>query len=169
MSEPTQNWYALFVRSRHEFVTSELLTKKGVEVFLPSVTTMRQWSDRNKAVALPLFPGYVFVYVRPSAETFMNIVKTRGTVAFVSQVPGYPARIDTEEMQALKMMSESGENLDMYPHLSEGAAVKVTRGPLTGAAGVLMKKADQSLFLVNINILNRSIGMKINAEDLELM
>ena len=169
MSEPTRNWYALFVRSRHEFVTSEQLTKKGVEVFLPSVTTMRRWSDRNKAVTLPLFPGYVFVHVRPSAETFLNIVKTSGTVAFVSQEPGYPARIDSKEMQALKMMSESGENLDMYPHLSTGAAVLVKQGPLKGAEGVLVNKEDRSLFLVNINILNRSIGMKIHAEDLQLM
>jgi transcription antitermination factor NusG len=169
MAETAHHWYALFVRSRHEFVTTGQLRKQGVEVFLPSITRMRRWSDRDKAVKFPLFPGYVFVYVQPSAETFMSIVRTHGTVAFVSQEPGYPARIDPQEMQSLRRIVESGENFDIYPHLCEGATVLVKQGPLKGATGVLVKKEDHSMFLVNISILGRSIGTKVNAEDLEVL
>jgi transcriptional antiterminator NusG len=167
MSEQCLNWYALFVRSRHEFVTAGQLQKRGVEVFLPALTKMRRWSDRGKAVTVPLFPGYVFVYLRPSAETFMNVIRTRGTVSFVSHEPGRPAPVDSNEIQALKLMLDTGGHLDIYPHLCVGERVTVKRGPLMGAGGLLMKKDDEHLFLVSINILGRSVGMRINPEDLE--
>jgi len=169
MSEPTPNWYALFVRSRHEFVTSEQLKKRGIEVFLPSVTRMRRWSDRNKEVVYPLFPGYLFVQIEPSAETFLNIVKTRGSVSFVGKERGRPSPVDPWEMDTLRRMLAGCEEIDTYPHLNEGAPVLVKRGPLKGAKGILAKKNDHHLFMVNIEILGRSVGTKVSAEDLELM
>jgi transcription antitermination factor NusG len=168
-SEMTENWYALFVRSRHEFATSEQLTKKGVEVLLPTVTRMQRWSDRGKAVTFPLFPGYLFVHFRPSAETFLNVVKTHGTVSFVSHEPGRPTPVDTQEIQALKLILAHGEEIDVYPHLWEGARVAIKHGPLKGAIGILARKHDKHVFVINVEILGRSIGMKIDADELELV
>jgi transcription antitermination factor NusG len=167
MDEPSRSWYALFVRSRHEFVTSEQLQKRGVEVFLPVINKTRRWSDRNKSVLFPLFPGYIFVHVRPSAEIFLNIIRAHGTVSFVTQEPGRPAQVDPQEIRSLQLMLEGGSNIDIYPHLCEGKRVYVKQGPLKGAEGILAKKNDQSMFLVNINILGRSIGMRISADDLD--
>jgi len=167
MNELNGNWYALFVRSRHEFVTTEQLRKLGVEAFLPSIGKTRRWSDREKRIQFPLFPGYVFVKVRPSAEIFLRILKVPGSVSFVTQDPGRPVQVDPQEMQSLRMMLETGENIDVFPHLFEGARVTVNRGPLNGAEGILMQKNENHIFLVNINILGRSVGMRINAEDLE--
>lgn len=169
MEDQGRNWYALFVKSRHEFVTSEQLQKRGVEVFLPLISKTRRWSDRNKSVRFPLFPGYIFVHVRPSAETFLNIVRAHGTVSFVTQEPGRPTQVDPQEIQSLQLMLDAGSNLDIYPHLCEGTRVCVKQGPLKGAEGILMKKDDQQTFHVNINILGRSIGMTINPEDLDQM
>ncbi len=169
MSEATCNWYALWVRSRHEFVTADQLKKRGIETFLPSVTKMRRWSDRGKAVTFPLFPGYLFVHILPCAEMFLNVLKTHGTVHFVSQEPGHPTPVDPVEIHALKLMLCHNGDIDIYPHLCEGARVSVKHGPLKGAVGILAKKQDSNLFLVNIEILGRSIGTKIDAEELELM
>jgi transcription termination/antitermination protein NusG len=167
MNEQNPNWYALFVRSRHEFVTAGQLQKRGIEVFLPSLTKVRRWSDRGKAVTFPLFPGYMFVHLRPSADIFLNVIKTYGTVSFVCHEQGHPAPIDPQEIHTLKLMLNTGGDLDIYPHLCVGNHVTVKRGPLVGASGLLMQKDDQHLFLVSIKILGRSIGMRINPDDLE--
>ncbi len=171
MSEPALNWYALFVRSRHEFVTTEQLRKRGIETFLPTITKMRRWSDRNKAVTFPLFPGYLFVNIPPLAESFLNVIKTPGAVNLVSHEPGRPTQVDREEIGALKLMLAHGmeKEIDIYPHLWEGARVTVKQGPLQGAVGILVKKEQTNLFLVNIDILGRSVGMKINAEELDVI
>jgi len=162
-----RNWYALLVRSRHEFVTGELLRKRGIEVFLPSVTRRKRWSDREKSVTVPIFPGYLFVHLQPRADAFLQVVTARGSVSIVSQEPGHPTAVDPREMDALLLMTGTGQTIDIYPHLCEGARVRVKRGPLAGAEGVLMQKEKHELFLVNISILGRSMGMRIDAADLE--
>jgi transcription termination/antitermination protein NusG len=161
-----KNWYALSVRSRHEFVARDELVKKGVEAFLPSVMKLRQWRDRKKQVEFPVFPGYLFVSLAPCAQVFMQVVKTRGTVGLVSLEPGHPTPVVSEEIQALRTVIESGKAFDVYPHFQEGARIRIRRGPLQGAEGVLAKKDDQHLFCVNVEILGRSVGLKICADDL---
>lgn len=71
------HWFALYVKSRHEFVASSELKQKGIETFLPSVMKLNQWKDRKKLVEFPLFPGYLFVHVPPSPEEFLNVLKTK--------------------------------------------------------------------------------------------
>lgn len=162
-----ENWYALRVKSRHEFVAAEDLTRKGIGNFVPSVSRVRQWKDRKKVVDFPLFPGYLFVQVAPEPGSFLNIVKARGAVCFVSLEPGHPTVVSREEIASLRVMLESGEQLDVFPAFKEGSVVRVKRGPLCGAVGVLAQRKDHQMFLVNIEILGRSVGMKISAEDVE--
>ncbi len=161
------NWYALSVKSRHEFIARDELEKKGIETFLPSVMKSRQWRDRKKQVEFPLFPGYLFVSVAPRAQDFMQVVKTRGTVNLISLEPGHPTPVVPEEIQALRKVLESGRAFDVYPQFQEGARVRIRRGPLLGAEGVLANKEEQRLFFVNIEILGRSVGLKICPDDIE--
>ncbi len=162
-----QNWYALWVKSHQEFVTARELNEKGIENFLPAVTRVRQWKDRKKSVDFPLFPGYLFVHVPPRADAFLNVVKTRGSVALVALEPGRPTPVSPEEIESLKIVLRSGAKLELYPALQEGTPVRITRGPLSGAVGVLTTRPDEHRFAVNVDILGRSLGVNIYAEDLE--
>ncbi len=160
-------WFALYVKSRHEFVADSELSGKGIETFLPSVKKWRQWKDRKKLVEFPLFPGYLFVNISPNPEEFINVLRSRGAVTFVSMDSGHPTPVSPEEIHNLRLLIESGNDLDIYPHLKEGTWVRVRRGPLEGAEGILNKKEAQYMFLINIKILGRSVGVKIHADDIE--
>jgi len=168
-ADTTKNWYALYVKSRHEFVAFSGLIRKGAEAFLPSIKRFRHWKDRRKLVEFPLFPGYLFVHIQPNPEEFLNVLKSGGVVSFVSLTPGYPTPVPFSEVTSLKLMVESGKELNIYSSLEEGSSVRVKRGPLKSAEGILNEKDDQSMFLVNIKLLGRSIGVKIHADDLEVM
>ncbi|MEW6585730.1 MAG: UpxY family transcription antiterminator [Nitrospirota bacterium] len=161
------NWFALYVKSRHEFVTNDELRRKQVETFLPSFKNWRQWKDRRKLIDFPLFPGYLFVNIRPDSEVYLHVLKTRGAVTFVSLEPGYPTPVSPEEIDTLKMLIDSGKELDVYPHLKEGERIRVKRGPLKGAEGIFIRKEQEMKFLVNIDILGRSVGLKIYADEIE--
>ena len=82
-STPSKNWYAIYVRSRHEKYVYSELQQKGIESSLPLVTQTRQWSDRKKKVEVPLFRGYVFVNIDISKDK-MNVLQTDGVVKFVT-------------------------------------------------------------------------------------
>lgn len=163
------HWFAVTVRSRHEFVVRDELAGKRIETFLPSVLKLQQWRDRKKQVEFPVFPGYLFVHILPHAESFLEVVKARGTVTLVSLEPGHPTPVATEEIEALKRIISSGRSFDVYPGYRIGARVRVRRGPLEGALGVLEKREDQHLFFVNVEILGRSVGLRIPADDMELL
>ncbi len=161
------NWYALYVKSNHEFVTCAELSKKRIETFLPTVRKLRQWKDRRKWVDFPIFPGYLFLHLNPSPEYFLDALKTRGAINLLSAQPGYPTPIAAEEIGSLRILVQSGTDFDVYPNLKEGTRVRVRRGPLEGAEGILAKRDSQYTFLVNVELLGRSIGVKIYADDLE--
>jgi transcription termination/antitermination protein NusG len=161
------NWYALYVKSRHELVVSGELQGKGIETFLPSITKLSQWKDRKKRVNVPLFPGYLFVSLLPGLEDFLRVLKTRGAVRFISLEPGHPTPVATEEISALKILLAVGENIDVYPHLKQGARVRVKNGVFRGAEGILARKEDHDILLVSIDLLGRSVGVKIYADDVE--
>jgi transcription antitermination factor NusG len=161
------NWYALHVKSRHEFVARDELAKKGIETYLPTARKLRFWKDRKKLVDFPLFPGYLFVQSAPNPEEFLRVLKTRGAVNLVSLEPGQPATVPPEEINSLRILLESDVEFDVYPNLKEGARVRVRRGPLRGAEGVLTKREEQHTFTVNIEILGRGVSVRINAEEIE--
>jgi transcription antitermination factor NusG len=75
--------------------------------------------------------------------------------------------VPPEEVESLKCLIGSGREFDIYPNYKEGMYVRVKRGPLAGAEGILKNKEDHSVFLVNIDILGRSVGVKVYADDLE--
>jgi len=162
-----QNWFALAVRSRHEFVVSDALRQKGIETFLPFVKRMRQWKDRKTCVAFPLFPGYLFISISPHPEEFMKIIKIRGSVTLISLEPGHPTPIPSAEINSLKIVLDSGSAFDVYPQFKEGARVRIKKGPLHGAEGILANKEEQQVFVVNVELLGRSVGVKIQAHDIE--
>jgi transcription antitermination factor NusG len=161
-------WFALSVRSRHEFVVRDELLRKGVHTFLPSMTKLQQWRDRKKQVVFPVFPGYLFVHIVPGPEDFLQVLKTRGAACLVSLQPGHPTPVPAEEIEALKKVLESGRHFDVYPGYRMGARVRIRRGPLQGAEGVLVSREEMQLFFVNVEILGRSVGVKLSGDDMEL-
>ena len=166
-TETERNWYALYCKSRHEFTVESELRRKEVDTFLPSVRVARQWKDRKKFIDFPLFPGYLFVRIHERPDEYVHVLRTRGAVRIVSSEAGCPAPVSSEEIESLKLIIKSGQALDIYPRLKEGVRAKVRRGPLAGAWGVISEKLEQYTFVVNVDILGRSVGIRIDAADIE--
>ncbi len=159
------NWYAVHVKSRHEFVAAGELVRKGIEVFVPSVKKLRQWKDRKKLIEFPLFPGYAFVRVPVYPGAFVDVLKTRGIAGFVTLEPGSSTQVDSGEIDSLRVLIGSGRDIDIYPGLKEGTRVRITKGPLINAEGVLIRKIDEFVFVVNVEILGRSVAVKVAPHD----
>ena len=163
----TLPWYVVHVRSRHEFVVHDELERKNIRAFLPSFKRTSQWKDRKKEIDHPLFPGYVFVQVPDRPGSFLEVLKTRGVVVFVTLAPGMPTPVATEEIDSLRLMVGTCGELDVYPHLKEGMRVRVKSGPLENAEGILWKKENEYRFAINVELLGRSVAVRIAPDDIE--
>ena len=164
---PKADWYAVHVKSRHEFKVAERLTKSGVETFLPAVERLNRWKDRKKLINFPLFPGYIFVHIHKIYEAMLTVLKTQGVVRFLGIVPGEPEPVSEDQIISLKKLVESKETLDPYPYLKEGQRVRIKRGALAGVEGVLVERKGQHLLVLSVDILRQGVSLKIDALEVE--
>src|SRR4030095_15688867 len=90
-------WYATYTNARHEKYVSRQLSERGIESYLPTNHSVRRWKDRRKELDLPLFPGYVFVYL--SIKDRLRVLQIPGVVRFVS-FSGSPAPLESQEIES---------------------------------------------------------------------
>lgn len=159
------SWYAVCTRSRHEKQVSRQLAQRGVEHFLPTYKARSRWKDRTVELQLPLFPGYLFV--RIALMQRLEVLTTAGACRFVS-FQGKPAPLDALEIERLRAGLSGSVKIEPYPYLRVGQRVRVRRGPLRGAEGVLVRKRGGDLrFVLSMDLIMQSAAVEVEAGDLE--
>ncbi len=154
-------WFALRVKPNYEKPVSLALRGKGFEEFLPLFRSRRQWSDRVKAMDMPLFPGYLFC--RLNLEERMPLLTTPGFLYIVG-IGKNPEPVDESEIQAIQSVLRSGVAVTPWPSLVVGQKVQLKHGPLRGLVGVLTKIANQHRMYVSVTLLKRSISVEVAPE-----
>ena len=155
-------WYAIQTRSRHEKMVRDGLAKKGVEPFLPTVLSTRQWQDRKKRIEVPLFTGYCFA--RFSLMARQEVLQVFG-VAHIVGMGNCPEPIADEELRALHTLVTSPFAYDAFPYssLSEGTSVEVVHGPLAGVRGTLIRKGKRQRLVLAIHLIRGAAAVEIDA------
>jgi transcription termination/antitermination protein NusG len=167
--QPQQNasvWFAVSTRSRQEKIAASMLGYIAINNFLPVLSQERQWSDRKQMVAMPLFPGYVFVHIARTNELQVRILKVPGVVDFVRNRTG-PLTIPNHEIEAVRAMLIHGTGCTPHPFLKVGDAVRVVRGPLAGIKGKLIRSGSQAKLVISIEMIQRSIAASVLESDIE--
>lgn len=159
------NWFAVWTRSRHEKAVEENLSRKAIEVFLPTITRWSRWKDRKKRIDWPLFPGYCFARVEP--DRILSVVSAPG-VASVVAFDGKPAAIPDQEIEAIRRLVTSGLQYDPCPLIKEGALVEVVHGPLKGVVGRLDRKERHARLVLSVDLIGRAVSVTVDAADIRL-
>jgi len=159
-------WYAVSTRSRQEKVVAQFLESTGVSVFLPLITEMRRWSDRNKPVAVPLFSGYVFVQIPASNESRVQVLKTPGVVQFVG-VRGIPLPVAEKEIRDVKAVLSSSISCMPYPFIKVGQRVRIVGGSLDQIEGTLVGRGPGSKLVISVEIIQRSLAISLSDFEIE--
>src|SRR5579862_930381 len=161
---PQPSWYAIYTRFRHEKTVAEILTRKGLEIFLPLYESPHRWKDRTKLVSLPLFPCYVFL--KGGLDRRLDIMNTPGFHALVSAA-GQPAAIPPNEIEAIRRTVESGARVNPYPFMKCGDRVRVKFGPLTGVEGILVRVKNIIRLVVSVEMLGKAVAVEVDASVVE--
>jgi transcription antitermination factor NusG len=159
-------WVAVYTIVRHEKVVSRQFEERNIETFLPLYRSVRRWKDRKKEVELALFPGYVFV--RILANRRLQVLQVPGVVSIVS-FNGELAALPEQEINALRNGLENQLYAEPCPYLKVGKRVRVIRGPMAGAEGILSRKKDRYRVVISVDVLMRAVAVEVDATDLELI
>jgi transcription antitermination factor NusG len=160
-------WFALQTRYRFEKKVAAQLSAKGLEVFLPLRTENRIWSDRQKQVTVPLFPGYAFVRSARCVALRLQVLQTAGVMGFVS-FAGTAAVVPQKQIEDLRLLLTQAVPFSLYPFLRAGQKVRIRGGCLHGVEGLLARR-DKGRLVISIESIQRSLSIEIQGYEVELI
>ncbi len=162
--QPERRWYALYAKHHHEKRAADLLSRKRMEVFLPLHWDVHQWKDRKKTIALPLFPGYLFL--RSDLMDRPEILRTPG-VFFLVENSGRACPIPDYEIEAIQRVVNSEVRFEPHPFLRSGEQVRIRSGPLAGVCGIFVKNKNQHRVVVSVEVLQKSVSIEVSLENVQ--
>jgi transcription antitermination factor NusG len=158
LSAESNAWFVVQVAPQHEHKVATVLSYKGQEHFLPTVTLERRWSDRIKHIQVPLFPGYVFCKTRRSdVGAVLHTPGVRRVICF----GGRPQSVPNDEIEALQRVSLCGRAITPTPYPIVGQKVRIASGPLMGVSGLVVRMKNQHRLIVSVELIMRSVFVEV--------
>lgn len=165
---PAQSWYAVQTSYRCEQRVALGLTRKGFNTYLPLLREVHQWKDRRKAVDVPAFGGYLFVHYQSNLQNRVKVLETSGVVRLLGG-NHTPSRVSDLEIEAVRRTLSSGALCNRWDALTPGSMVRVTRGPLAGIQGRLVRIKNSLRLVVAISIFSQAISTELGLNDVEVV
>ncbi len=151
MAETTEaKWYVVHTYSGYENkVATDLATmveSRGMQeliqdIKIPMETVTEIKDDQKREVERKIFPGYVFIKMIVTDDSWYVVRNIRGCTGFVGPA-SKPVPLTDAEIASLGVEKHSVE-----VGYSEGDTVKIINGPLEGYSGVI-----KSIDLANNNV-----------------
>lgn len=162
------NWYAVHTMARHEKRVAAQFQEKRVCTFLPLLHQIHRWSDRRSVVEIPMFSCYAFVRLVQNADERLKVLRTPGVLGFVgSERRGTP--IPDEQIESLRTAIRQKIPCFPHPFISAGKRVRIRGGSLDGIEGILARQSGDQSLVVSVELLRRSILIRVEGYDIELV
>lgn len=159
-------WYAIHTRARHEKRVAAEFVRKGITTFLPLVTEVHKWSDRNSKVEVPLFSCYTFVNLDPSPESRVSVLRTSGVLSLVGGNHG-AGSIPDDEIENVRTLLARNVPLLSHEFLQIGRRVRVRGGALEGVEGILTRFDGKKRLVLSVQTIQRSISVSVEGYEVE--
>ncbi len=160
------NWYVVYTLPQAERKVHAKIEQMGLEAFLPQRYEVRQWSDRKKRIAVPLFANYVFV--KTTLQKRFDLLFIRDLVRFVA-FEGTPVAVPELEIESIRKVVASGAPISSETYSCQaGETVKILQGPFAGVQGQVVRRNGKDKLLVRIGALQQAIAVEILLEHASL-
>lgn len=166
LDEKELRWFAVYTRSRSEKLVQRMLTKKGIQAYLPLQRLMRRYTRSTRMVDKPLINCYVFVkIIKPQYVPVLETENVSGFVKFNKDMVAIPEH-EIDLMRRITL--EDGLEIEaIQGHLEEGDTVEIAAGNLMGMKGRIVKSEGKRKFQVELSYLFHSLLITIDAAFLE--
>lgn len=156
-------WYAVYVRSRHEKKVHRLFLDKQLTSFLPLLETLRQWHDRKKKVHEPLVRGYVFVNIDYKND-YLKVLDTEGVVNFIC-IGNKPSVICDRDIDWLKRLVKEPDAINrITAAIPAGQRVRVLAGPFKDFEGIVLKQGSEARLVVYFDSIMQGVEITISPD-----
>jgi len=131
------HWYCIHTRpQREQFVTEQLSTFLGLEVYFPTIRLNKTIRRVRREVVAPLFPRYLFC--RCELTTDYRAVRYARDVIDLVSFGAQPAQVDDQLIAQIKNWSATTDLPNQATSFAEGEQVEITFGPMQGLHAVIL-------------------------------
>ncbi|MDE2102124.1 MAG: UpxY family transcription antiterminator [Patescibacteria group bacterium] len=159
------SWYAVQTRSNCEGRVHSAFERDGVEDLYPFYRYQSKWSDRQKVIERPVFPGYLFACFGSSAGR-IQVLSTTGVIRILGAMLPVPDR----EIDQVRQLMASPESLSAaLPALyapAKGDEVEIAYGPFVGLAGRITRVKGKLRVWVSIPSMMAGVPVEVDAQSL---
>jgi transcription antitermination factor NusG len=158
-----EGWYVIYTKPRHEKKVCTALDDLGIGYFFAMMKTLRVWSDRRKYVDAPVFPSYIFTYLKDH-HSYFQCLDIDGVLYYV-RTGKEVAMVSTAVIDNLKVILNSGEEVEVSEmNFTPGQMMVIQHGPLTGFTGEVVEYNGCEKVLVRVHLFQRNVLMSLSPE-----
>ena len=154
-----KKWFVVYTRPQQELKVAEQLTALGITNYCPTITLLKQYSDRKKKVIKPLLSSYVMVHLHENQRE--KVFSCMGIVRYLFFL-GKPAVVQAFEIELMQDHLNGVYNDIKVATLSVGESHTITEGPFSGLSGKVVQK-DKTKVKLELSSLGMSITLKKQA------
>ena len=163
MNDFKAGWRVIYTKPRHEKKVTEQLSRLEVDAYLPTVKSLRKWSDRKKYIDAPLFPSYVFVNLK-NDHHYVDSLDIDGVLYYV-KAGGEIARVNPSVIDHIRLIVNNGQEIEVTAeYFQSGKCLLIREGPFTGFSCEVVQYRGKEKILVRIDLLQRSILLNLPQE-----
>lgn len=175
-----RQWYVVNTYSGHENKVKENLRKRiesmGMQDYIlqvlvaeQEVPVMKNGLPTEKTKMKNTYPGYVFVEVIMTDESWFIIRNTPGVTGFVGSSGGGTKPFPVPKEQIDTVLKKAGiVNKDMYNDYLVGTPVRILHGALAGSDGVVSNvDIENNMIEVEVTFFGRKNRVNVSFSEVE--
>jgi len=154
-----KKWFVVYTRPQQELKVAEQLSAMGIKNYCPTITHVKQYSDRKKKVIRPLLSSYVMVQLEE--EERQKVFVCTGIVRYLFFL-GKPAVVPASQINLMQDYLNGVYNDIKVTTLSVGDSHTITKGPFSGVSGKVVQ-TDNTKVKLELASLGMCITLKKQA------
>ena len=148
-----KKWFVVYTKSQQELKVATQLSAMGITNYCPTITLVKQYSDRKKKVTKPLLSSYVMVELEEKERN--KVFACSGIVRYLFFL-GKPAVVPASDITLMQNHLNGVYNDSEVTTLSVGDSHTITQGPFSGVSGRVVE-TDKTKVKLEL----ASLGMRI--------
>jgi len=157
---PDRTWCALHTRARHEKKIAGMCGVLHVPSYLPLYIHRTVSGGKVNTFRLPMFPGYVFAAIGPG-----DLLSLKRTNSVAQKIEARDQGALLRDLGNVRTIEQAQVELATTTLLEEGQQVLVTRGPLTGVTGRVVRYKNRTRLQVAVDVIRQGILLDVEQED----
>ena len=148
-----KKWFVVYTRPQQELKVASQLSAMGITNYCPTVTLVKQYSDRKKKVTKPLLSSYVMVELEDKERN--KVFDCSGIVRYLFFL-GKPAIVPATQINLMQDHLNGVYNDFKVTTLSVEDSHTITEGPFSGVSGKVVETDN-----TKVKLELASLGMRI--------